>query len=200
RQGRPLEGPAEVTADLLYTEIEEDLRASVRALLADRSPWQTVLAGVDAGAAEDPALWRALGAELGCAGLLVPEEHGGAGASAREAAVVLEELGRAVAPVPFLSSAVVATSTLLACGDHEPLAAMAAGEVTAALAVPLSTLPAAPAAAVTADGDRLSGTVTSVAGAATADLLLVPAGDALYAVEAGAATRTPVIALDQTRP
>jgi alkylation response protein AidB-like acyl-CoA dehydrogenase len=190
-----------VTSDLLYTEIEEDLRSSVRALLADRSPWQKVLAGVDAGAPEDPALWRALGAELGCAGLLVPEEHGGAGASAREAAVVLEELGRAVAPTPFLTSAVVATSVLLACGHTEPLAALAAGEVTAALAVPLSTAPSDPVPpAVSVAGDRLSGTVTSVAGALAADLLLVPAGEVLYLVEAGAFTRTPVVALDQTRP
>jgi alkylation response protein AidB-like acyl-CoA dehydrogenase len=190
-----------VTADLLYTEIEEDLRSSVRALLADRSPWQQVLAGVDAGAPEDPELWRALGAQLGCAGLLVPEEFGGLGASAREAAVVLEELGRAVTPSPFLTSAVVATSTLLACGHTEPLAAMAAGEVTAALAVPLSTPPAEPGpATVSAAGDLLSGTVTSVAGALAADLLLVPAGDALYLVEAGAVTRTPAVALDQTRP
>ena len=54
-------------------------------------------------------LWQALAVELGLAGLLVPEELGGAGASAREAAVVMAELGRAVAPVPFLTSAVVAT-------------------------------------------------------------------------------------------
>ena len=59
-------------------------------------------------------LWKALAVDLGLAGLLVPEDRGGAGASAREAAVVLEELGRSAAPVPFLTSAVVATTVLLA--------------------------------------------------------------------------------------
>ena len=53
-------------------------------------------------------LWKSLAVELGLSGLLVPEELGGAGGSARDAAVVLAELGRVVAPVPFLTSAVVA--------------------------------------------------------------------------------------------
>ncbi len=57
---------------------------------------------------------------MGLAGLLVPEEKGGQGATHREAAVVLEELGRAVAPVPYLTSAVVATEALLACDDRRP--------------------------------------------------------------------------------
>src|SRR5918998_5841096 len=81
-------------------------------------------------------------AELGLAGLLVPESLGGAGAGARELAVVAEELGRSVAPVPFLGSAVLATSTLLACPEPDALlGALAAGERTATLAVPLSTTP-----------------------------------------------------------
>ncbi len=67
-------------------------------------------------------VWRTLAAELGVAGLLVPESLGGAGASAREAAVVMEEIGRAVAPVPFLSSAVLATVALLRAGDTETVA------------------------------------------------------------------------------
>ena len=66
---------------------------------------------------------------MGLAGLLIPESLGGAGASAREAAVVLEELGRAVAPVPFLGSAVVATTALCShCGDTELLPLLASGD------------------------------------------------------------------------
>ena len=88
----------------------------------------------------DAELWKALAADLGLAGLLVPEERGGAGASAREAAVVLEELGRAVAPVPFLTSAVVATAALLAAaGDGRRCSAgWPPASATAALAVPLA--------------------------------------------------------------
>ncbi|MEU3961431.1 acyl-CoA dehydrogenase family protein [Streptomyces buecherae] len=115
--------------DLLYREHEEDLRSAVRALLADRLPPATVLAHIDAGRAYDAGLWQILATDLGLAGLLVPDAFGGQGAGAREAAVVLEELGRAVAPVPYLTSAVIATEALLACvgagpggATHEPAA------------------------------------------------------------------------------
>jgi alkylation response protein AidB-like acyl-CoA dehydrogenase len=189
--------------DLLYTDVEDDLRSSVRDLLADRCDPAAVTAVYDGDRSLVPGLWNTLAADLGLAGLLVPEDRGGAGASAREAAVVLEELGRAAAPVPFLTSAVVATTVLLdAPGDR--LESLAAGERTAALAVPLSTAPhgALPSVAVDADG-RLTGTVTSVAGALEADVLLVPAatpdGLAVYAVPIAAAVTTPVISLDMTR-
>ncbi len=101
--------------DLLYREHKEDLRSAVRALLADRLPPGAVIAHIDAGRAHDAGLWRILATDLGLAGLLVPDALGGQGAGAREAAVVLEELGRAVAPVPYLTSAVIATEALLAC-------------------------------------------------------------------------------------
>jgi alkylation response protein AidB-like acyl-CoA dehydrogenase len=179
------------TPDLLYSDVEEDLRSAVRALLADRSPWQAVLARTEQDETTDLKLWRALAAELGCAGLPVAEADGGAGASFRETAVVMEELGRAVAPVPFLGSAVLATAALLACDDHELLPALAAGERTAAVAVPLSTPPGRPPAQpvqaepgqAERDHAALTGTVTSVADALAADVLLVPAGGALYAVD-----------------
>jgi alkylation response protein AidB-like acyl-CoA dehydrogenase len=190
-----------VSVDLLYTDVEDDLRASVRALVADRSPWPRVLARVETDEPYDAKLWRALAADLGCAGLAVPAERGGAGASLREAAVVCEELGRGVAPVPYLGSAVVATTALLACADDELLAAVAAGSRTAALAVPFSTPPGAYPTGVRADGDTVTGAVTSVADALPADVLLVATPDGLYAVDAGApgVTRTPVASLDLTR-
>ncbi|TXC94746.1 acyl-CoA dehydrogenase family protein [Streptomyces sp. ISID311] len=199
--------------DLLYSEEEEALRAAVRPLLADRSAPATVLAGLESDVAYDTGLWRALATEIGTAGLLVPEKLGGQGASAREAAVVLEELGRSVAPVPYLTSAVIAVTALLGCGGDsaeaaEPLAALAAGRTVAVLALPLPTAPGAPpdpAVRAAADG-TLTGRVTSVADAASAELLLVPAqrpdGPALYAVEAAAdGVRTETVTpLDLTRP
>nr|BFE74642.1 hypothetical protein GCM10020092_079430 [Actinoplanes digitatis] len=126
--------------DLLYSDVEDDLRASVRDLLADRCEPAAVIAMYDGDRSLVDGLWKALAAEMGLAGLLVPEERGGVGASAREAAVVLEELGRAVAPVPFLTSAVIASAVLLDA-EGDLLAALASGERTAALAVPLSTAP-----------------------------------------------------------
>jgi alkylation response protein AidB-like acyl-CoA dehydrogenase len=188
--------------DLLPGEIEEDLRASVRDLLADRCDPVAVTAMYDGDRSLVEGLWRALSVELGLAGLLVPEERGGHGASAREAAVVLEELGRTAAPVPFLTSSVIAT-TLLLDSDSELLGELASGARTAALAVSWSTGPDADIATLRADGDRLTGTITSVAGAIEADVLLVPvataSGLAVHAVAARHATVAPVVSLDMTR-
>ncbi|MFI9271138.1 acyl-CoA dehydrogenase family protein [Kitasatospora sp. NPDC052896] len=190
--------------NLLYSEVEEELRASVRALLADHSPAAVTLARIEAPDVHDPALWRTLAADLGTAGLPVPEALGGAGASVRETAVVLEELGRSVAPVPFLGSAVLATTALLAAGDPA-VADLADGTRTGSLAVPLSTAPGRPfTPSVRRDPDgTLSGRVTSVADARSADLLVVPAeGGALFVVEpaAGGCTIEPRRSLDLTRP
>ncbi|GAA3523350.1 acyl-CoA dehydrogenase family protein [Amycolatopsis ultiminotia] len=189
--------------DLLYSDVEEDLRSSVRALLTDRAGPAAVLARVETAEPYDRQLWRTLAADLGAAGLLVPEERGGHGASAREVAVVLEELGRSVAPVPFLGSAVLATSALLATGEDVLLPRLAAGELTGALAVPLSTAPGSPfPSTVRADG-TLTGEVRTVADASVADVLVVPAvsadGPGLYAVEASDATVVEAVSLDLTR-
>ncbi|MEO3808210.1 acyl-CoA dehydrogenase family protein [Sphaerisporangium sp. B11E5] len=189
---------------LLYSEVEEELRAAVRALLADRCPPSAVLARAGEGPAHDPGLWKALAGDIGVAGLLVPEELGGAGATPREAAVVLEELGRGVAPVPYLTSSVMATKALLGAGTGAAAALLgpiAEGETTAALAVSLATSPyAAPPDAVRAADGVLTGRVTAVAGADVADVLVVPASGALYAVETGDADVRPVVSLDVTRP
>ncbi|MFI0902767.1 acyl-CoA dehydrogenase family protein [Streptomyces sioyaensis] len=211
--GTPRPGAPAPDPDLLYSEEEEALRAAVRSLLADRSAPATVLAGLESDVAYDTGLWQALATEIGTAGLLVPEKLGGQGASAREAAVVLEELGRSVAPVPYLTSAVIAVTALLGCGADSadvaaPLAALAAGRTVGALALPLPTAPGAlpdPVVRAATDG-TLTGRVTSVADAASAELLLVPAqcpdGPALYAVEAAAdGVRTETVTpLDLTRP
>ena len=203
--------------DLRYQEAENDLRAAVRDLLDDRCPWPSVLARTETDQPNDPAAWRSLATELGCAGLLIPESYGGAGATYREAAVVAEETGRAVAPVPYLGSAVVATAALLDSGD-ELLKGLAEGQVTATLAVGFGQTPLGAgeglATAVRVGGPRpgdqagrarLTGTVAGVADALLADVLLVP-GDGvpfgLYAVDASApgVRRTPVVSLDATRP
>ncbi|WP_369374311.1 acyl-CoA dehydrogenase family protein [Streptomyces sp. cg36] len=192
----------ETTPDLLYSEAEEDLRAAVRSLLGDRAEPASVLARAEAGTPYEGPLWHALGAEMGLAGLLVPEKLGGQGAGHREAAVVLEEIGRSVAPVPYLTSSVIATETLLGLDTESPqvaslLSELAAGRRTAALALPFSCGPDSPQ-----EREELDGTVSAVADGATADVLLVPTGRGLYAVEAAGAgvAREPLTPLDLTRP
>ncbi|NMO91632.1 acyl-CoA/acyl-ACP dehydrogenase [Actinomycetospora sp. TBRC 11914] len=187
--------------DLRYSEVEEDLRAAVRALLDRRAGWQDVLARTETAEPVDRALWRTLAAELGCAALPVAEELGGAGASWREAAVVAEELGRAVAPVPFLGCS-VATALLLAVGERDLLAGLAGGDRIVALAVPAASAPGEPLVPLAVDADRISGDVPGVLDAAAADVLLVPAGGALYALDVTdpGVRVTPAVSLDMTRP
>lgn len=195
--------PPAATVDLLPGDVEESLRQTLRALLAARCTPEAVTAMYDGDRALVGPLWQTLAVELGLSGLLVPERLGGAGATAREAAVVLEELGRAVAPVPFLTSAVVATTAALPSGDAELLGGLAAGSVAAALVVPLTAhADDVPFVSTGPDG-ALTGRVAGVAGVLEADVLLVPVaapdGVELRLVEAGAARVEPVVSLDMTR-
>jgi alkylation response protein AidB-like acyl-CoA dehydrogenase len=207
------QGRAPRQANLLYTETENELRAAVRALLEDKAAWRDVLARTESAHTYDDKLWHTLAAEMGCAGLLIPESLGGAGASFREAAVVAEELGRTTAAVPFLGSSVIATTALIAAGDTTLLPGLASGSVTAALAVPFASgTRTRPVPTVRLDapqpgdgpGDyRLTGTVTGVADALPADVLIVP-GDsvpyALYAVRVSDGVgKRPLVSLDMTR-
>ncbi|MGW2230908.1 acyl-CoA dehydrogenase family protein, partial [Streptomyces formicae] len=199
-------------SDLLYTEEEDALRDAVRGLLDDRCDAAAVLARAESDRPHDLELWKTLAGEMGLAGLLVPERLGGQGASHREAAVVLEELGRAVAPVPYLTSAVVATQTLLACESAgtgagggeaaELLGALATGRVIGVLAVGLAVAPGAPPTGVRHEDGALHGELTGIADATGADVLLVPADGALYAVDTAqdGVTVTPQVSLDLTRP
>ena len=193
---------ADELPDLLYSDSERALSDSLSSLLADRGGLDKTLARIESAQTYDDKLWQAVAADLGCAGLLIPERDGGAGASYREAAAAAEVLGSFVAPVPFLGSAVVATAALLsiaagaAASSGTPftpakvaadlLGRMADGGVTAALAVPFATAPgsAFPAHVRLAGprpGDastgvaRLRGMVTGAADALPAGMLLVPA-------------------------
>ncbi|MGW4868293.1 acyl-CoA dehydrogenase family protein [Streptomyces chartreusis] len=188
--------------DLLYSEEEEALRAAVRDLLSDHCDAPGVIARTESDTPHDLAAWKALADGMGLAGLLVPEDRGGQGATHREAAVVLEELGRAVAPVPYLTSAVVATEALLACdAEGGLLAELASGRRIGALAVALNVAPGGAYKVVRHENGALHGELTAIADAAVADVLLVPADDGgLYAVDADAVTVTPQASLDLTRP
>jgi alkylation response protein AidB-like acyl-CoA dehydrogenase len=194
--------------NLLYTDIEDQLRASVKDLLTDRAQPAAVIARCESDQPYDLELWRSL-TGLGATALHVPEDLGGQGASVRETAVVLEELGRFVAPVPFLGSAVLATTALLGCKAgtevRELLDALGSGERVGTLAVSLATAPGSGfPGAVRADADGLHGRVRTVADAGPADVFLVPAtgpdGPQLHAVAADQVTVTPVVSLDLTRP
>ncbi|MFE7418079.1 acyl-CoA dehydrogenase family protein [Rhodococcus sp. NPDC057529] len=194
------------TPVLLYSDTEEALRESVRRLFTDRCPATSVATAYDPVPEDFSGIWKTLATEMGLTGLLVPDEFGGAGASTREAAVVMEEIGRAAAPVPYLSSAILATMALLQAGETTTLRSLAEGEATGALVIPLSVSLGAFTPTVRRVDDRLVGRVTTVAGAQDADILVVPVvgpdGLELHAVPraTNGVTITPVLALDMTRP
>jgi alkylation response protein AidB-like acyl-CoA dehydrogenase len=138
--------------DFEFTDEQEALRSSVRRFLNDRAPMSYVRAMYDDPVGTTPEVWKGL-ADLG---VLDP------GLGMIELGVVLEEMGRAVHPGPFLSSAVGATSAIVnVAPDDELLAGLADGSTIATLAFDLDHVP----------------------DAAAADVVLVPDGPDLYAVE-----------------
>ena len=96
-------------------------------LLASQAAPADIIARTERPETYDAKLWRTVAAEIGIAGLLIPEALGGAGASYRELAAAAEQFGAAVAPIPYLGSAAVATAVLLsaarsAAADGTPAA------------------------------------------------------------------------------
>ena len=185
----------------------DDLRAAVRDFLTDKSGEEAVRAAMETPDRFDPAVWTQLADQLRLPGLAIPEEFGGDGFGLVELCVVLEELGRALACVPFFSSAVLAAHALLASGDQAACARylpeIAAGRLRATLAV--ADANGAWTDTVAAQDGRLTGHRSFVIDGTTAELLLVlartPAGPSLFAVDRDApGLRTSLLtALDATR-
>jgi acyl-CoA dehydrogenase len=136
--------------------------------------------------------WKRLTGELGLTGLAIDERHGGMGGGLAEVAIAVEELGRVLLPVPYLSTALA--GAVLGEGDPSPAATLLPGLASGALAAGFAF-----DADVTAHDGRLSGTAEHVLDGAEADVFLVRAGGALYAVRAADATVRPAGTLDQTR-
>lgn len=111
------------------TDEQEELANTVRSLLAKRSDSAAVRRAMASAAGFDADLWAALVEQIGVAALPVPEEFDGVGASLVETAIVLEEVGYSLAPVPLLASALNVATQLLGDRDAESLAALAAGEI-----------------------------------------------------------------------
>ena len=201
--------------DLEFTSDQDELRANVRDVLARECTRGFVRTIVEDGAsAEERAegLWARI-VELGWPALTVPDEHGGLGMGAVEAAIVCEELGRVLAPVPFLSTVTQWVPLLREVGAAERLAAVAAGDRTGALALAERTGsfdPADVAATARADGDSflLTGTKAYVFDADRVDELAVVAripdttgldGLGVFAVGTRDVTVEPTTSLDLTR-
>lgn len=182
--------------DFVMTPAQEELGGLTRQILTDRVTPDRLRELDDTDARFDPALW----AELASSGILsaaLPEELGGAGLGLLEQCTVLIEIGRTVAPAPYLASIVLGASAITAFGTAEQRQRWAApagrGEIVVATALAEDDTedPAAPAttARESAGGWLLTGTKTTVLAGVTASLLLVPAstpsGVGVFLVSAG---------------
>lgn len=189
---------------MTFTLNEEQrlLKDSARDFIREQAPVTRLRKARDAKAnGRDPDLWREMAA-MGWAGILVPEEFGGAGLGYVGLGVVLEETGRTLAASPLLSTAMIGASALMLGGSEaqkkEWLPKIAAGEVTFALAIDDGAHHAPGVSKLKSSGGRLSGTKKFVADGHVADVFLVGAGDGLYLVRADAkgVTRKELITVD----
>ncbi|MET7681451.1 acyl-CoA dehydrogenase family protein [Streptomyces sp. NPDC005423] len=147
--------------DASLTAEQDEIRRTLRELLAERCGPAQSRAALATPTGHDPALWTALSGQLGLPGLAFPEAYGGAGCTTTELALACEETGRVLAPTPLLATAVLAAPLLLALGTDaqraELLPRLAAGTLTAALAVPGTALTTALALTGANDGDWAGG-------------------------------------------
>ena len=187
------------------SEEQELLQESVRTFVAGECPVASLRAFFDGDADHDADLWRGI-AELGLAGLLVPEAYGGAGMEVLELALVAEALGEGAVPSPFLGHS-LATLALALGGSEEQkrawLPRLAAGSAIGSVALCEESGDWEPGAfrARASDG-RVAGAKVFVEAASRADLVVVGvAGGGLVLVESGApgANTTPIDTLDRTR-
>ncbi|NYE37210.1 hypothetical protein F4692_002343 [Nocardioides cavernae] len=200
--------------DFTYDDEQQALREAVRGLLASAYADHDArrrTAGAEPGF--DRALWGRL-AEMGVLGLPFSEADGGVGAGPVEIGIVCQELGRVLAPEPYLAAVVHAGGLVAAVGTAEQkadlLGRLSAGEVLLAAA---DTAPGSRWGSQ-ADGVRasvsdgawtLDGVADPVMGGESADVLVVTAalpdggGTGVFVVEAGDATRTGYATADLTR-
>jgi alkylation response protein AidB-like acyl-CoA dehydrogenase len=188
------------------------IRSTARDFLEDRLGLGTVRDLMMSEDGFDRSIWKEM-ADMGWTGLMIDEEHGGAGYGLVETSVVLEEMGRLVTPGPFFASAVLATTavSLTGTGDQrsELLSGMASGDRIVTLAMhedPRDWGFERIATTARQDGSDwvIDGVKKHVLDGHFADTFLVLARigdgtDGLFVVDADAAETTQVPVLDPTR-
>ena len=192
-----------------FTSDQQLLKNSARAFLDEHCKPATVRLLWDDPRGESDAMWKEM-AQLGWLGLALPEAHGGSDLGMVETALLLEELGRASYPGPFLPTVVAATAINQAGSDAQKarwLPAVCAGGARASIALLDGELSWSPDALMTtaaksANGWTLSGVKPFVAWAHVADVIIVPArtpeGITLFLVDPAAReiTQTPITGMD----
>jgi alkylation response protein AidB-like acyl-CoA dehydrogenase len=162
-----------------FSDEQKQLRDEARKFLAEKCSAKAVRDVLDRKALYDRELWRGL-AEMGFLGVAIPENYGGAGAGHLELCVIAEEMGRALAPVPFSSTVYLAAEALLLAGTDAQkqkwLPAIARGEAIGTLALfEGKGNPSPQAIKLAAAGGTLNGVKMPVPDGAIADFAVVAA-------------------------
>src|SRR6476659_9916377 len=162
-----------------FSDEQKQMRDEARKFLSQQCPPKAVRAVLDGKAPYDKDLWKGL-AEMGFLGVAIPEKFGGAGAGHLELCVIAEEMGRALAPVPFSSTVYLAAEALLLAGSEAQkqqwLPAIASGEAIGTLALfEGKGNPSPQGIKLQATGATLNGTKKPVPDGAIADFAIVAA-------------------------
>ncbi|MGE3249396.1 MAG: acyl-CoA dehydrogenase family protein [Hyphomonadaceae bacterium] len=194
-----------------FSDDQKMLKDQARKFLADKSSIKAVRAVLDRdpkkAASYDAALWKGV-AEMGWTGVAIPEEFGGTGLGRLELCVLAEEMGRAVAPIPFASTVYFAAEAIMLAGSDAQkqkwLPKIASGEAIGCWAA--SEGPGAPSASsltTTFDGSSVSGTKIPVTDGDIAHFAIVLVkegnGTSLAIAELEGVAREQVKTLDPTR-
>src|ERR1700712_2061185 len=99
-----------------FSDEQKQMRDAARKFLTEKCPPKAVRNVLDGKTPYDKELWKGL-AEMGFLGVAIPEQFGGAGAGHLELCVIAEEMGRAIAPVPFASTIYLATEAIMLAGS-----------------------------------------------------------------------------------
>jgi alkylation response protein AidB-like acyl-CoA dehydrogenase len=162
-----------------FSEEQKQLRDEARKFLAEKCPPTAVRTVLDGKATYDRELWKGL-ADMGFLGVAIPETYGGAGAGHLELCVIAEEMGRALAPVPFSSTVYLAAEALLIAGSEAQkqqwLPLIASGKAIGTLGLfEGKGNPSPQGIELAASGCNLSGVKKPVPDGAIADLVIVAA-------------------------
>jgi alkylation response protein AidB-like acyl-CoA dehydrogenase len=162
-----------------FSDEQKQLRDEARKYLTEKCPPKAVRAVLDGKQPYDRELWQGL-ADMGFLGVAIPEQFGGAGAGHLELCVVAEEMGRALAPVPFSSTVYLAAEAILLAGTDAQkqkwLSAVASGAAIGTLALfEGNGNPSPRAIKLSASGGTLNGVKKPVPDGAIADFVIVAA-------------------------
>jgi len=162
-----------------FSDDQKQLRDEARKFLAEKCPAKAVRTVLDGKQPYDRELWKGL-ADMGFLGVAIPEAFGGAGAGHLELCVIAEEMGRALAPVPFSSTVYLAAEAILLAGSDAqkqkwlPLIALGAAIGTLALFEGKGN-PSPQAIKLSASGNSLNGVKRPVPDGEIADFVVVAA-------------------------